>query len=452
MLGGGTFTTQNKVLPGTYINFVSAASAPAQLGARGYLAMALPLHWGPDDRIFTVTAEDFRKNCRQIFGFKYDSDEAKGLRDVFKNATVLYCYKLMKGGAKAANNVAEALYKGSCGAKIATEILEGTTEGTYDVNIYYDGTAVYAKTVRKLDELTADDNGYVRWTMTSLAAAEKTLLTGNNLAGETPESAGSSQAGETVQATGNSLDGEPADVKEHSQFLDASQAYTFNAMACLSDDEAVKALYVQEVKDMRENAGVKYKVVLHGQAADYEGVINVKNCVDAVYWAAGAEAGCAVNASNTNKTYDGEFDIPVSYNKDQLESAIQSGEYVFHKVGSEIRVLEDINSLVTVTGERGKDFKSNQSVRVMDQIAMDVASLFNNKYMGKIPNDAAGRISLWNDIVEHHKKLDKIRAIEGFTPSDVSVEIGDSKKSVVVEDAVTIVNAMEKLYMNVVVA
>ena len=28
-LGGGTFTTMNKVLPGTYINFVSTARASA---------------------------------------------------------------------------------------------------------------------------------------------------------------------------------------------------------------------------------------------------------------------------------------------------------------------------------------------------------------------------------------------------------------------------------------
>ena len=41
--GGGTFTAQNKVLPGAYLNFVSAARASAQLGARGTAALFLPL-------------------------------------------------------------------------------------------------------------------------------------------------------------------------------------------------------------------------------------------------------------------------------------------------------------------------------------------------------------------------------------------------------------------------
>lgn len=61
-LGGGTFVTQNKVLPGTYINFVSAARASATLSDRGIAALALELDWGVDDAVFTVTSEEFQKN------------------------------------------------------------------------------------------------------------------------------------------------------------------------------------------------------------------------------------------------------------------------------------------------------------------------------------------------------------------------------------------------------
>lgn len=42
-LGGGTFTAQNKELPGAYINFVSAASASAALSDRGIATMPLEL-------------------------------------------------------------------------------------------------------------------------------------------------------------------------------------------------------------------------------------------------------------------------------------------------------------------------------------------------------------------------------------------------------------------------
>lgn len=425
MLGGGTFISQNKVIPGPYINFVSASGISGSLGERGIAAMALPLTWGVDGAIFTVTSDDFRKNCLKIFGFEYDSENAKGLRDLFKNIKTLYCYKLMNGGAKASNSISEAKYKGSFGANISTEIVAGTTSGTYDFNVYVNNALVSSETVSAIAELS--DNDWVTWTVSSIAETSKTALTGSDLGGTDITAA------------------------EHTAFLSAVEAYTFNALGCLSTEEAIKELYVQACKDAREESGIKYQLAVYNKAADYEGVVNVKNTVDAVYWATGVIAGCPVNSTNTNKTYDGEFDIPASYTKAELEAAIESGEFVFHKVGDEIRVLEDINSLKTVTKEKGEDFKSNQTIRVIDQIAMDIAKIFNDKYLGKIPNDADGRISLWSDIVNHHQELQNIRAIEEFNPEDVVIEQGNTKKSVVVSDVVTIVNAMSQLYMSVVV-
>lgn len=425
MFGGGTFISQNKVIPGAYLNFVSASGISGKLGERGIAAMALPLTWGVDGAIFTVASDDFRKNCLKIFGFEYDSESAKGLRDLFKNIKTLYCYKLMNGGVKASNSISEAKYKGSFGANISTEIVAGTTSGTYDFNVYVNNALVSSETVSAIADLK--ENDWITWTVSTIAETSKTALTGSN------------------------LDGTDITAAEHTTFLSAAEAYTFNALGCFSTEETIKELYIQACKDAREESGIKYQLVVFNKVADYEGVVSVKNSVDAVWWTVGVIAGCPVNSSNTNKSYDGEFDIPALYTKAELENAIESGEFVFHKVGDEIRVLEDINSLTTITKEKGEDFKSNQTIRVIDQIAMDIAKIFNDKYLGKIPNDASGRISLWNDIVKHHQELQNIRAIEDFSADDVVIEQGDTKKSVVVTDTITIVNAMAQLYMSVVV-
>ena len=61
-LGGGTFTTQNKVLPGAYINFVSLAAANSTLSDRGIATMPLELDWGVENEVFEVTSADFQKN------------------------------------------------------------------------------------------------------------------------------------------------------------------------------------------------------------------------------------------------------------------------------------------------------------------------------------------------------------------------------------------------------
>ena len=114
-----------------------------------------------------------------------------------------------------------------------------------------------------------------------------------------------------------------------------------------------------------------------------------------------------------------------------------------------MRVLKDINSFVNVTTEKGKMFQNNQTVRICDQIATDVAVLFEEYYMGKVPNDTSGRNSLWADLVKYHEKLVNIRALDEFDEEAISVEMGESKNSVVIYEKICPVNSMEQLYMKV---
>jgi hypothetical protein len=136
----------------------------------------------------------------------------------------------------------------------------------------------------------------------------------------------------------------------------------------------------------------------------------------------------------------------------QLENAIKGGKFALHRVNTDIRVLADVNSLVNTTLEKGEDFKQNQTVRVIDNIANNIAALFNTKYLGVVPNDDDGRVSLWSDIVRMHEQLQAIRAIENFSGDDVQVYQGETKRSVAVNDIITVINAMAQMYMTVIVA
>ena len=53
-LGGGIFLTQNKVIPGTYINFISTRSGIVVNAERGVVGMGLELNWGPENKIFAI--------------------------------------------------------------------------------------------------------------------------------------------------------------------------------------------------------------------------------------------------------------------------------------------------------------------------------------------------------------------------------------------------------------
>jgi hypothetical protein len=203
--------------------------------------------------------------------------------------------------------------------------------------------------------------------------------------------------------------------------------------------------------------GVKFQLVCYRYEANYEAVVSVENSVTGqnpaavVYWAAGALANAAVSTSLTNALYDGEYEIGTAYTQYQLEEGILAGKFMFHKVGDDVRVLTDINTLVNPPEDRNDEFKSNQTIRIIDDIGMSIAAIFNGGFLGKAPNDAAGRTSLWSRIVEYLKQLEALRAIMDFDPADVAVEIGDDKRSVVVTIAVAVAGIMEKLYVTVVV-
>lgn len=421
MLGGGTFTSQNKTLPGAYINFISAGRVTATLSDRGVATMPLELDWGPDGKVFEVEQGDFIKDSLKIFGYAYSDEKMLALRELFKHATKAFLYRLTSAGEKATNIFATAKYTGVRGNALKVVVADSVdVEGAFDVSLYMDTALVDSQTVTKATELV--DNEFVIWK----DDAELTVTAGTVLAG-----------GTNGTVTGES----------HQKYLDAIESYSFNTMGVCTDDAPTKALYAAFTRRMRDKVGKKFQCVLFNHAADYEGVINVKNCVDAIPWVVGIEAACAVNASCANAVYDGELtDTQI-----QPEKSVKAGEFVLHSVETEIHILEDVNSLVTLTEDKNELFQSNQTVRVIDQIAIDIALLFNTKYHGKIQNVASGRVSLWSDIVACHEALEKRNAIENFSKDDVVVSAGEKKKSVSIEDKITVVNTMEQLYMTVVI-
>ncbi len=430
-LGGGNFLTQNKVLSGSYINFISVARASANLADRGTCALAFEMDWGVDGKIIEVTNEDFMKNSKKIFGYDFAHEKMKNLRDLFINAKKLYAYRLNSGN-KATCEYADAKHSGIRGNDLKVVIQKNIDdESKYNVSTLLDDRVVDKQIVTSNEELKNNDYVDFKPTIDVTDLTSGTALTGGTNG--------------TVVA-GN-----------HQDFLNKVEAYQFNVIGLLSKETAIKKLYEAFTRRMRDEVGAKFQAVIHNHKADYEGVINVKNVTadngtELIYFVTGLEASCPINKSCLNKRYNGELDIVTEFSQGELKKAILNGEFVLHKVCDDVRVLSDINSLVTVTDEKGEVFKDNQTIRVIDQIAMDIAHLFNTKYLGNVPNDKAGRTSLWSDIVKHHETLQELRAIENFKDEDIQIEQGDSKKAVLIFDYITVVNTMEKLYMTVKIA
>ena len=440
MLGGGTFTTQNKLLVGSYINFVSAKDASIAMADRGYVAVALDLDWGADG-IIELTTESFQKDAQKLLGYDYTHEKMKPVRELFKNAKTVYVYKINGTGAvKAKSSLATAKYAGIRGNDIAILVEANVdNEGKFDVTTLLKGAIVDKQMVAAYAELVSND--YVDFNIADAVLEAK----------QQPEYL-------TTGANGSEATG-----TEHAAFLTVAESYSFNTLVCNSVNKTIIDLYVAYTKRMRDEVGVKFQTVVYGKAGEdvinpnEKGVIVLDTPVITegvpvhygVFWVGGAEAGCEINKTNTNKTYNGEYEFKIDYTKTELENAIKTGKFVFHRVGDDTRVLIDINSLVEYSMDESSDFSDNKVIRIIDQIGNDVALEFNTNFLGKIPNDKAGRISFWNALDNYAKKLQDLRALQEWDNSLLKISEGETKTSVVVDMVVNVVGTMEKLYMTV---
>lgn len=443
-LGGGFWLTQNMILPGSYINFISAARPSNLFSERGYAAIGLSLDWGQENEIIEMNQADLQKNTLEMFGVEYTHESMKPLRELLKGAKTLYLYRLNSGGVKATATLAPltatAKYSGTIGNKLKV-VIETSIDvpGSFDVITFLGTKKIETQTVETVEELKA--NAYIVFTGTGapVASAGITLTGGTNAA----------------------VSGE-----SHSDFLEKVEPYTFNTIGYMGTDELIKALYIAFAMRLRDQEGIKTQAIVYKKnTANHEGVISVENTVldegatgaELVYWVTGQEAGVAVNRSLTNAIYDGEYSMELAFKKSDYEKGLQQGKFLFYLdkdmlKGDRVRVLQDINTFTEFSLYKNQDFSYNQVIRVLDQIAIDVARIFNERFLGKSENTQDGRVGFWGEIITHHKTLQQLGAIEEFDgDKDVTVVKGEAKNAVVVMDYVMPVMATEKLYMTVVV-
>lgn len=425
-LGGGNFTVENKVMPGAYINFVTSSRGSISISDRGVGAMILPLGWG--GLITELDSDSVRQDCMALTGYDYTDDMMVYVRDFFKHGSKLYLCRANVTGSMASCDYARAVYTGARGNDITIGIAESIDyTGKYEFTTYMDGVVVDTQLVADMSELK--NNKYVYWTKNTDIAKGMYALSG----------------GKSGDVTGTNI----------TNIMNTLESYRFNALTMLFDDEDLQEVLIEFTKRMRDEKGIKFQYITYNIEADYEGVVNVANSTynttdsGICAWVCGACAGCNINESLTNIKYDGEQEAVVPSSQAYIERLLGKGYFLLHKVGDDIRVLKDINSLISITTEKGEVFQNNQTVRVCDQIATDTAALFADYYLGKVPNDNAGRNALWSELVKYHEKLNDIRAIEDFDEDDIEVSKGEDKTSVIVSESIIPINSMDKLYMKV---
>lgn len=215
------------------------------------------------------------------------------------------------------------------------------------------------------------------------------------------------------------------------------------------------------VEAMRDDEGMKIQAVLANYDGDYEGIINVTQGVKladgteltpakTTAWVAGVTAGANINQSNTGRKYIGAIDVVPRMTKSEMEAAIQNGEFIFKvDTAQNVTAIYDINSLTSITPEKGKQFTKNRLIRTIDGINNDITTIFESNYVGKVNNNDDGRSLLRATLIEYFNELQRLNAIQNFAPEDVTVSPGNDSDAVVIDCYIQPVDSVEKIYITV---
>jgi len=439
-MAGGTWTAQNKVRPGVYINFKSEARAAGTLGERGIVSLPLPLSWGPAKQVIAIEAGE---DTFATLGYPITAPQLLPVREAMKRAQRLLLYRLTDGtkatGSDGSNLTITAKYGGIRGNDITVVISTNVDDpNKFDVQTLVDGAEVdYQEAVQNVEDL--EENGWVTWSGSGMLTA----------------SAG-------IALTGGA-DG-AATAQDYLDYLEAIEVHDFHTIGLMSTDPTTKGVFTAFAKRLRDDEGKKIQVVLENYPeADYEGVISVKNGVvladgttltaaQAVAWVAGATAGAAANQSLTYDAYDGAVDASPRYTNSQIVAALQNGEFVFTGIDGRAVVEQDINTLKNFTPEKGKAFRKNRVLRVLDGLGNDYLRVFSQSYIGKVPNNDDGRNLFKSECINITNQYQNIGAVQNFDPqTDIEVLPGADSDAVVVNQWVQPVDSIEKIYMTVTV-
>lgn len=200
---------------------------------------------------------------------------------------------------------------------------------------------------------------------------------------------------------------------------------------------AIPDIYDEEVRDvatwikqLRDTKNKKVKAVLPNCAADHEGIINFTTTnikvKDNVYSAgqyasriAGILAGLPLNISSTYQVLPEVEDIePMS--KSELDEVIDKGQLVLMNDGEKIKIARGVNSLITTTVDKSKEFKKIKIVDTMDMIYTDIKKTAEENYIGKVPNTYDNKCLVTTAINEYYAELENTKILD---PGKNRVEI-----------------------------
>jgi hypothetical protein len=178
--------------------------------------------------------------------------------------------------------------------------------------------------------------------------------------------------------------------------------------------------------------GFNPKAVLPNTNADSEAIINVTTSgikdgtntyTTAKYCSriAGLIAGTPMTISCTYAVLSEVTEID-RLTKNEMDEAIDSGEFIIFYDGEKVKVGRGVNSLQTTTQDKGEAFKKIKVVEAVDMIRSDIKKTVEDNYIGKYANSYDNKCLLISAISGYFNGLENDGILERGT-SIVEIDI-----------------------------
>ncbi|MEF2964918.1 phage tail sheath family protein [Paenibacillus sp. M1] len=420
MAGGNWSVSNQPVLPGLYMNFVSAAGTAIQPGARGVVVAPVKAHWGPVNQFVEVNNESA---IRELFS----DDETDGATAY----TTLYLALL--GGPK--QLLAYRIADSSAAAAQLTLQNTAAAENSVVLKAKYQGkrgndfkvTIQPSLSLADTKELKLYEGGtLLRTIMIGDGEADRAVEAINNDAGNHWIIAEKIADGILADVSGVSFAFGESGISgiTNADYVKATEAFETQDFHVLTldgvTDAALRASIVSWLKRVRgegkgiiatfggtaaEDSGADAvnKAVSRSTAIDFEGAVNVGtgaimngvtySSAQVAAWVAGLIAGQSLKESTTYAAAPFE-DVTRRWTRSEQETGVQNGVFLLVHDGRKVKVLRGVNTLVTLQEGRNKGWKKIRKIRVLDQINADLQRTAEDNYIGKVNNTEEGRLAL----------------------------------------------------------
>lgn len=203
----------------------------------------------------------------------------------------------------------------------------------------------------------------------------------------------------------------PVATAELDAALDYFATQTFDYLAGPPDIDATDAQEVAAWIAARRADGFTPKAVLPNLAADSEAIVNFTTAgikvgsdtfTAAEYCSriAGLLAGTPLTISCTYAPLPEVSDV-TRLTKEEMDTAVDAGKFILFHDGEKVKVGRGVNSLQTITADKGAAFKKIKIVEAVDQMARDIRLTAQDTYIGKYANSYDNKCLLVSAIKEY---------------------------------------------------